>query len=127
MANAMLFIRVIELGSIRAAAREANIEASSLSRKLTQLENRLDAKLLDRSHGKSVITDAGERYYLKMRALLPQLEEVEANVAGEATVPKGLLTVNAIFSPSTVMPARLRKFIDYIAVQAPLVPGLDPA
>ncbi|WP_334028570.1 hypothetical protein [Alteromonas sp. P256] len=58
---------------------------------------------------------------------MPQLEEVEANIAGEASVPKDLLTVNAIFSHSTVMPARLRKFIDYIAVQAPLVPGLDPA
>lgn len=90
-----LFLRVIELGSIRAAAREANLEPSSVSRKLSALEHRLKSKLLDRTQARSQATDAGLRYYQKMRLLLPQLEAAEADIAGEALIPKGLLKVNA--------------------------------
>ncbi len=95
LSEVSLYIRVIELGSIRAAAREAGLEPSSLSRKLNNLEHRLKTKLLDRSQGKTVPTDAGERYYQKMRLLLPQLEEIETEISGESTEPKGLLKVNA--------------------------------
>jgi DNA-binding transcriptional LysR family regulator len=90
-----LFLRVVELGSIRAAAREAGLEPSSVSRKVAALERRLKSKLLDRTQAKSHPTDAGERYYQQMRLLLPQIEAVESGVSGEAAEPKGLLRVNA--------------------------------
>ena len=94
-ADIELFLRVVELGSIRAAAREADVEPSSVSRRLTGLERRLGTQLVDRGQARSRPTPAGQRYYERMRALLAQVAAVEADVAGEAELPKGLLKVNA--------------------------------
>ena len=90
-----LLLRVVELGSIRAVAREAELEPSSVSRRLTRLEKRLNTQLIDRARGRSEPTTAGRRYYEQMRALLGQIAAVESDVAGEAEQPKGLLRVNA--------------------------------
>ncbi len=90
-----LFLRIVELGSIRAAAREADVEPSSVSRRLTGLERRLGTQLIDRGQARSRPTPAGQRYYERMRSLLGQVAAVEADVAGEAELPKGLLKVNA--------------------------------
>lgn len=90
-----LFQRVSELGSIRSAAREAGVEPSSVSRRMTRLESRLGTKLLERAQNQTRLTDAGVRYYEHMRTLLPQIDAVENDVAGEAELPKGTLKVNA--------------------------------
>ncbi len=89
------FLRVVELGSIRAAALEAGVEPSSVSRTVTRLERRLNSRLLDRAHGRSQATLEGMRYYEQMRSLLAQIAAVESDVAGDAELPKGLLKVNA--------------------------------
>ena len=94
-AHARLFQRIVELGSIRAAAREAGLEPSSVSRQMNRLEARLGSKLLERAQNKTRLTEAGDQYYQHMRVLLPQLEAVENMIAGEAETPKGLLKVNA--------------------------------
>ncbi|MEL7537029.1 MAG: LysR family transcriptional regulator [Pseudomonadota bacterium] len=94
-ANIQLFQRVVELGSIRAVARELNLEPSSVSRRIARLESRLGTTLLERVQNKSLVTDAGSDYYERMRVLLPQFEEAERLVAGDAELPKGLLRVNA--------------------------------
>ncbi len=89
------FQRVVELGSIRAAALEAGVEPSSISRTLTRLEARLKTQLLDRAHGRAKATPAGMRYYEQMRSLLAQIAAVESDVSGDAEQPKGVLKVNA--------------------------------
>ncbi|MEO0359581.1 MAG: LysR family transcriptional regulator, partial [Pseudomonadota bacterium] len=48
-----LFVRVVEAGSLKAAAREAKADPSSVTRKLASLERRLGAKLLVRSTRRS--------------------------------------------------------------------------
>ena len=87
------FLRIVELGSIRAAAREASVEPSSLSRKLARLEVRLGTQLIDRAAQRP--TDAGQLYYNKMRALLSQIDALEAAVAGDAGTPQGTLRIGA--------------------------------
>lgn len=94
-ADIELFQRVVETGSIRAVAREFDVEPSSVSRRITRLESRLGTKLLERAQNRSRVTDAGTEYYERMRILLPQIEAAERLVAGEAETPKGLLRVNA--------------------------------
>jgi len=89
------FARAIELGSLRAVAREYGVEPSSISRSLTNLEARLAVQLLDRSQAKSRPTSAGQVYYAKLRHLLSQLDGLEADIRGERDVPSGLLKVNA--------------------------------
>ncbi|WP_299654532.1 LysR family transcriptional regulator [uncultured Tateyamaria sp.] len=87
------FLRIVELGSIRAAAREAGVEPSSLSRKLARLEVRLGTQLIDRAAQST--TDAGQLYYNKMRTLLSQIDALEAAVAGDAGKPQGTLRIGA--------------------------------
>ncbi|WP_299042952.1 LysR family transcriptional regulator [uncultured Tateyamaria sp.] len=87
------FLRIVELGSIRAAAREAGMEPSSLSRKLARLEVRLGTQLIDRAAQGT--TEAGALYYNKMRALLSQIDALEAAVAGDAGTPRGTLRLGA--------------------------------
>ena len=94
-ADITLFLRTVELGSLRAAARDAAIEPSNVSRRLTRLENRLGTQLIERAAGRSRPTPAGLRYYEQMRSLMAQIAAVESDVAGEAEVPRGLLRVNA--------------------------------
>ena len=90
-----MFLRVIELGSIRAVARESGLEPSSVSRSLSNLEARLSTKLLERAQGRTRPTDTGLAYYTRLRQLLAQFDGLEAEVRGEKDVPQGLLRVNA--------------------------------
>jgi DNA-binding transcriptional LysR family regulator len=89
------FLRVVELGSLRAGAADAGLEPSSVSRRLTALERRLGTKLLERSGARSRPTEAGRRYYDHLRSLLGQMDVIEAEIAGETDTPKGLLRVHA--------------------------------
>ena len=90
-----LFVRVAELRSFGAAARSAEVQTSSVSRRLAALEARLGVRLLDRSARRVRLTDAGERLLLRARNVLAELHdaEVEAGLAG--VNPRGLLKVSA--------------------------------
>lgn len=90
-----LFIRVVELGSLRAVSREYGIETSSVSRRLTGLEARLGVKLLDRSAGSAKVTDEGQKYYESLRRLLAQLDALETGLAGAPSELEGTLRVLA--------------------------------
>ncbi len=93
--DSALFARVVELGSLRAAAMEAGVEPSSVSRRMTALETRLGAKLLDRSGARTRPTEAGGRYHAAMRGLLGQVDAVESEIAGQTLRPSGRLRVAA--------------------------------
>lgn len=90
-----LFCRIVETGSLRAAAAELAIDPSSVTRRLGALEQRLGVKLVTRSRVRSTPTDAGQRYHGDLRRLLDQLEALEDEVASAASEPRGLLRVAA--------------------------------
>lgn len=93
--NEQLFLRVVEAGSLKAAAEQITADPSAVSRKIAALEARLGVKLLHRSTKRSVPTDAGAQYYDAMRSLLDQQTAVEARIAGAADRPTGRLRVTA--------------------------------
>lgn len=90
-----LFCRIIEAGSLRAAATELELDPSNVSRRLVDLERRVGVKLVHRSRVRSTATDAGQAYYRGVRGLLDQFEALEAEINGAATEPRGLLRVAA--------------------------------
>ena len=93
--NVELFIRVVETGSLKAAAAEAKTDPSSVTRKIASLEARLGAKLLIRSTRRSRPTEAGQAYYDGVRRLVEEQAALEAEIAGLSDTPKGLLRVTA--------------------------------
>jgi len=94
-AEPRLFLRIVEAGSLRAAAVELGVEPSAVTRRLAALERRLGAKLIVRSRTRSRPTDAGVRYYQRMKGLLAEVDALEAEIGGTAVEPTGILRVTA--------------------------------
>ena len=88
-----LFLRVVETGSLKAAAQERRLNPSIVSRRIVTLEERLGAKLLTRSTRRSAPTEAGARYYEGVRRLLEEQSALEAEVGGQQDTPRGTLKI----------------------------------
>lgn len=94
-ADETLFLRVVELGSLKAAAAELHTNPSTVSRRLARLETRLGIKLLLRSTRRSSPTEAGARYADGLRSIHAQRAALEAEISGTTDVPRGRLRVTA--------------------------------
>jgi DNA-binding transcriptional LysR family regulator len=75
------FVRVMESGSFTAAARTLGLPKSSVSRRVSALEQSLRVRLLQRSTRKLVLTEAGRLYFERARAALGGLAEASAAVS----------------------------------------------
>jgi DNA-binding transcriptional LysR family regulator len=92
------FIRVVESRSFTAAAERLGLSKSVVSRRLTELENRLGTRLLNRTTRSLSLTPAGQTFFERARAILADVEEAEQAVAELGRDPRGLLRVNAPMS-----------------------------
>lgn len=90
-----LLLEVVERGSLSAAGRSLRVPVPTLSRKLTDLEKQLGARLLVRTTRNIGLTEAGAAYVLAARRILEQVEEAERAAAGEFQEPKGELLITA--------------------------------
>jgi len=72
------FVRIVEAGSITAAAQQMRVAKSAVSRRLKELENRLETQLLNRSTRQLSLTDAGRTLYDRAVGLLSDWDEIEA-------------------------------------------------
>ncbi len=90
-----LFLRVVEAGSLKAAAEQTGADPSAVSRKLAALEARLGVKLLNRSTRRSTPTEAGQRYYEGLRRVVDAKAALEADISGLVDTPTGRLTLAA--------------------------------
>jgi DNA-binding transcriptional LysR family regulator len=90
-----IVLAVAETGSLSAAARRLNTPVATASRKITELEEHLHAKLFDRSARKLTLTDSGRSYVAALKRILADLSEADRAAAGEYTKPTGELLVTA--------------------------------
>ena len=94
--EAMVMLReVVGRGSLSAAGRSLRVPVPTLSRKISELESLLGARLLIRTTRKLTLTDAGATYLAAARRILDEVEDAEREAAGEFTAPKGELVVTA--------------------------------
>lgn len=87
------FLKVVELRSIRAAARALGQDPSGISRRITQLEQRLGTRLVDRRGNATHVTAQGQVYFERLSSIISQLEALDAEISGENLTPSGLLRV----------------------------------
>lgn len=100
-------VTAVDEGGFAAAGRKLGLSRVQVSRLVGALEDHLGAQLLNRTTRTMSLTEAGQMFVERARALVAQLEEAEA-AAGEATAElKGLLQVNApmTFGVSEIAPA----------------------
>jgi DNA-binding transcriptional LysR family regulator len=90
-----VFTRVVQAGSFTAAARALAMPKSTVSRKVADLEERLDARLLQRTTRKLSLTDAGRAYYEHGLRIVTELEAAERAVTSLQDQPRGLLRITA--------------------------------
>jgi DNA-binding transcriptional LysR family regulator len=85
------FAEVVAHGGFAAAGRALNIPKSKLSRRIAQLETRLDARLIERSNRRFRVTEVGQAFYERCRNVLVDAESAEAVVAQARGEPQGLV------------------------------------
>ncbi|HQS03472.1 MAG TPA: LysR family transcriptional regulator [Halothiobacillus sp.] len=93
-----LFIRIAELGSFSAAARQLNVARSVVTRQLVALEKHLGITLLARSTRQLSLTSAGSAYLEKCREILQLVELAEANAIEDEQSPRGHIRITLPFS-----------------------------
>jgi DNA-binding transcriptional LysR family regulator len=109
------FVAVADLQGFAPAARKLALSPSAVTRLIAGLEDRLGARLLQRTTRKVALTDAGARYLERARRILADLEEAEDSVESERTRPGGRLVVSAPIGfgrlhVSSVVSAYLKRF-----------------
>jgi len=90
-----MFVTVAEAGSLSAAARLLDTPLTTVSRKISVLEEHLKTQLLTRSSRRISLTDAGKSYVAACKRILEEVSEAERTATGEYTAPKGELSVTA--------------------------------
>jgi len=90
----ILFAHVMDAGSFSRAADRIGLPKSTLSRRITQLENQLGERLLTRSTRKLTITDFGERILEHARRLVEETEAAQSLALHRQVVPQGTLRIS---------------------------------
>ena len=101
------FVQVFDAGGFSAAARQHGRSKALLSKYVTDLEDYLGVRLMNRTTRRLSLTEAGESYYREASSLLQQLDDLDATIADQQTEPRGMLRVSAPrnFGESTLAPA----------------------
>jgi DNA-binding transcriptional LysR family regulator len=89
------FVAVADLQGFAAAARKLGLSPSAVTRLIAALEDRLGARLLQRTTRSVTLTDVGGRYLERVRRILADVEEAETSAEGERSRPSGRLVVSA--------------------------------
>lgn len=92
------FVHVVDSGSFSSAARILGVSKSHVSKQIGRLEERLGARLLQRTTRRVALTEAGRAFYERCARILEDLQEAELAVSRLQSTPTGTLRITAPFS-----------------------------
>src|SRR6476619_5880302 len=109
-----ILLTAVEAGSLSAAARRLATPLSTVSRRISELEAHLKARLLNRSSRKLTLTDAGRAYVEACKRILEDVGEAERAASGEYSAAKGELNITApmVFGRAPCFPRFRRAAIE---------------
>jgi len=90
-----VFGQVVDRGGFSAAGRHLNMSVTMVSNHIQALEDRLGARLLNRTTRKVSLTDIGKEYYERSRQVLMDLAEADEIVGAQQAAPRGQLRIYA--------------------------------
>lgn len=93
-----IFVAVVEEGSFTAAAERLGLSKSAASKHVSALEDRLGARLLNRTTRRLSLTEVGRAYFERCRTVLEEIEAAERSVTDLSDTPRGTLRINAPMS-----------------------------
>ena len=89
------FVQIATGGSLSAAARNLGVSTPAVSKRLSQMEQRLRMPLVNRTTRRMSLTPEGEVFLEHARRILGELDDLDQLLAKGRGSPKGLLRVNA--------------------------------
>lgn len=90
-----IFARVARTGNMSAAGREMGLSPAVVSKRVSLLEDRLGARLFQRTTRQLTLTETGEGYFKRVVDILSLVEEAEDFVSRRNTKPRGVLKITA--------------------------------
>ncbi|NZA26518.1 LysR family transcriptional regulator [Luteimonas sp. SJ-92] len=120
-----VFMSVVEHGSLSAAGRKLGMPLATVSRKLSDLETHLKARLLNRSTRGLTLTDSGRDYLSACKRILEDVTEAERAAAGEFSEPRGELVITAplVMGRMHVLPVVVEFLAAYPEIKVRLIQG----
>ncbi|NYT77171.1 LysR family transcriptional regulator [Alcaligenaceae bacterium] len=97
-----IFAEVVDVQSFTAAADRLGLSKQFVSKRIAALEQRLGARLLERSTRKLRITDLGLTYYERTRRILQEVDAAEQMVTNQTATPRGVLRLSAPMTFATM-------------------------
>jgi len=127
------FQQVVDDGGFAAAARTLDMSPAVMTRLITDLEEHLGARLLQRTTRKLSLTEAGQSYLQRVRHILNDVNEAEASTRQQTEELAGLLRIHTqpvmavhILAPLVAeFRRRYPKVVLDITVDSPLVPPIE--
>lgn len=118
LARIRAFVQVFDAGGFSSAARQHGRSKALLSKYVTDLEDYLGVRLMNRTTRKLSLTEAGEAYYREASQLLQQLDDLDATISDQTAEPRGLVRISA---PRNLGETTLAPAIFAFMVRNPLV------
>jgi DNA-binding transcriptional LysR family regulator len=87
------FVRVVDSGGFSAAGRRLNMSTTMVSNHVQALEDRLGARLLNRTTRKVSLTEIGKAYYDRCTHILADLEQADDLASAQQSTPRGTLRI----------------------------------
>lgn len=117
------FVRIVEGGSLTAAANALEVSQPSVVRLLAALEADLGVRLINRTTRRMALTDEGREYYERCRAILGAVDEAEAQLKSRRAEPRGRLRLTApvLFGRLFIAPVVNEFLARHAAVQVELL------
>ena len=122
-----VFLKAVDLGSFAAAAEALEMSGPMVGKHVRFLEERLSARLIHRTTRRQSLTEFGQAYYERCRAVLAEADAADALAADQLSEPRGRLkvTMPALLGRHCVAPLLLKLAQKYPALELDLSFG-DP-
>ena len=118
-----VFVRIVESGSLTAAADSLHVSAPSVVRTLAALERSLRVRLLNRTTRRSSLSDEGREYYERCKRVLAEVDAADAALRSRRAQPRGRLRLTApiTFGRMRVAPVVTAFLVKYPDVEIELL------
>jgi len=112
------FVQVVDHGGFAAAGRALGQPKSKLSRRISQLEDRLGVRLLQRSTRHFSVTEMGQTFYQECVAMLVQADSAFEVIERHRSEPQGIIRISC---PNTLLNYRIGELLSRFMVKYPRV------